>query len=142
MLKLLTLIFILTFTGCSDNKETKSVASPPSRKSTFPVYKKSEVLLALKYNLSESAIKEISLITKYNNAVVLDGEERNHQRSSEDSDYVSQIRRLVSEIGAKYKISQATIVNILIDRQILDMRDTLPNDVAEEVSDRISSSNE
>ena len=138
MLKLLTLILILTYAGCSDNKETKSVAISPSRKHAFSIYKKSDVLLALKYNSSESAIKEISQITRYRDMIMVEGDTARRRRWSEDSDYVSQIRKLVSNISAKYKISQVTIANILIDREILDIRDTLPEDVAEEVVNRIS----
>ena len=113
MLKLLTLILILTFAGCSDNKETKSVAFSPSHKRTFPIYKKSDVLLALKYSLSESAIKEISQITKYGDMIMVEGDTVRRRRRSEDSDYVSQIRKLVNSIRNKKKCFISCLIRLL-----------------------------
>jgi hypothetical protein len=136
MLKLLTLVLILTFTGCSEHKETKSVTSSPSQKRAFPIYKRSDVLLALKYSLSASAIKDISQITKRRDIIRIEGDTAHRYTWSGDSDYVTQIRTLVDNFSTKYRISQATVANILIDRQILDVRETLPDDVAEEVVNR------
>ncbi len=137
MLKLLITVLILTFAGCSNHKETKSTSPPSSQKRTFQIYKKSEVLLALKYNLPESAIKEISQITEERDIISIKGDTARHYTWSGDSDYVSQIRKLVDKLNTKYRVSQATVANILIDREILNLRETLPDDVAEEVVDRI-----
>jgi len=139
MLRIYLCILIILASGCSEKKE-KAEKSSLSQKLRHrnTTYDKTDVLLAIKYQLDESVIKGISSRIKGEIRFVPDSTGKYDLQV--DSNYAATVRTEIEMLSHEYKLSPQVIASILIDRELLELSETLPNAVGDEVIERLSPS--
>jgi len=135
MLKFYFCIVLVFFSGCSEKKE-KAEKNSFSQKLEHrnKTYSKTDVLLAIKYQLKESVIKEISDRITGEFRFVSDAAGKYDIQV--DTNYALTVRTTIESLSEEYRIPQQIIASILIDRELLE----LPDAVGEEVVNRLSPS--
>jgi tRNA uridine 5-carbamoylmethylation protein Kti12 len=139
MLKTCICIILTVLLGCSQDKnkpDENSLSQKLKRRNT--TYNKIDVLLAIKYNLDESVIKAISESIK--GEMYLQKVESGGYVMQVDTNYALTVRRTIETTSKEYKITPNLIVSILIDRELLELNETLPSSVGEEVTERLAPS--
>jgi hypothetical protein len=99
-------------------------------------YSKTDVLLAFKYQVNESVIKSIS--ERIKEEVDYDIDKEGNYKFKVDTNYAVTVRKGIEDLSREYQLSTQTIASILIDKELLDLSSTLPDNVAESVTERLT----
>lgn len=137
MLRIYICIVLALFLGCSEKTKDEGQKTFPAQKLKFrhKTYSKTDVLLAMKYQLSESVIKEVS--RRIPQEFIVDRSELERTGTIQehvDTNYALTVRATIEAMSREYKIPQQIIASILIDREILgksSLWENLPDDVAQ-----------
>ncbi len=137
MKTLLSILLLISVVGCSQHKEkTEKNSFSEQMKHRNKTYSKTDVLLAIKHQVNESVVKAISDRIKSEFRTVPTGD--GHYGVQVDTNYALTIRTSIQDLSHEYQIPPPIIASILIDKELLELTETLPDAVGDEVVERLT----
>jgi hypothetical protein len=136
MKTLLSILLLVSVFGCSKKPEKTPDPFSKQLEHRNRTYSKTDVLLAMKYQVNESVIKAVSERIKKEIGYVVDKE--GNYTFTVDTNYAATVRKGIEDLGREYQMPTQIVASILIDKELLELGENLPDAVSESVTERLA----